>query len=148
MVVEKTLIQPTFVMDHPVEISPLAKPHRRYELIAVDSKIRFQGFKMSVYHMNLHNTGLSRIALLAVMNIRGEINIICCFEGAVSICASETDMYSLHCSKPGLVERFELFAYGREMANAFSELTDPIEQVRLQSMHNLRRFIYLETFGT
>ena len=94
MVVEKTLIQPTFVMDYPVEISPLAKPHRRYELVVVDSKIQVQGFKMSVYHMNLHNTLLSRIALLAVMNINGEINIIFCFEGVASICASETDVYS------------------------------------------------------
>lgn len=94
-IVEPTLIQPTFVIDYPIEISPLAKPHRR--LIV-----------HTAYLFTRHRQPTST-------------TFLCRMNSFIK--------YSSFFRHAGLTERFELFICGRELANAFSELTDPIDQV-------------------
>ncbi|KAM7486793.1 hypothetical protein LguiA_002802 [Lonicera macranthoides] len=88
IMVEPKLIQPTFVLDYPIEISPLAKPHRRL-------RGRFQE-KSQIMQPVTRKAAAARVLGVA--------------------------------SHAGLTERFELFICGRELANAFSELTDPVDQ--------------------
>jgi len=52
--------------------------------------------------------------------------------------AETSPLTKKHRSKPGLVERFELMINGKEIANAYSELNDPIDQMeRFQEQLNL-----------
>ncbi|GAB2302246.1 Lysine--tRNA ligase, chloroplastic/mitochondrial [Dionaea muscipula] len=154
IVVEPKLMQPTFVLDYPIEISPLAKPHRsprgertcrrrnrgerrhsklgrKLEMVgAASSFAEFSfGFArlLDLLPAHLHTLCHCPLELPAA---RRKIELI--------LSASYSDIRAA-----GLAERFELFICGRELANAFSELTDPIDQrTRLEEQvrqHNNKR---------
>ncbi|RWW88237.1 hypothetical protein BHE74_00002894 [Ensete ventricosum] len=52
-----------------------------------------------------------------------------CIKATLIDPSPDTVLVYLHCYREkGLTERFELYICGREIANAFSELTDPVDQ--------------------
>jgi len=132
---EADLIQPTFVLEHPTEISPLAKPHRSKKVcgLTVQCEMRFHettwrridAFFESAFifeFMHIYSTHSDFLVTL-LWNLR--LQLIPNFH-------SPRHPFNLNFTQfpfpQGRTERFEAFVYGRELANAFSELTDPIDQ--------------------
>ena len=108
--VEQHLIQPTFVIDHPVEISPLAKPHRSKPGCV-------ERFELFIYGMSHPGSAYLDAEDWA----------------ACSFCSAA--FHTLRKSAHGhtriacLGRSYDIMvAAGRELANAYSELTDPVDQ--------------------